>query len=413
MGETKVTEKDKKDAVQAVNEIRKLVEEHGGTVKELQGEAKTRFEKLDETLKSYDDKNEQIMKELAEEKSARIEDKEKFDNLEKVVSRQSQDPQTKESYKASPEYLALKNYIKDGKDGLSLDEKQLLATDTNGRGGYLLGGPMVVDLLRQVEELSPVRQEARVRNIGNTKAINIPVRTSIPKAKYEGERETAEKQTSTYRSETMVAHRHHVIVPVTRDLLNFADVNVENEMTIDATEGFAVSEGDLFLTGTGDKQPEGVLVNSDIAVTPSGTALTIGLTETITLFGELKVGYEPVYFWNRKTLVHLRTIRTDSGAGAGTGNYLWREGAEGQPSTLNGIPYRIFQAMPDFDTANAKAVGLGDFARGYTIFDSMMIELLRDEVTQADEAIINMHWFRYNTGQVVIPEAFKLISVTP
>ncbi len=409
MSDVKITDEENKKAAQQVDEIRKLVEEAGGSIENLKGEAKSRYEKIDADLKAYDAKVEEINKQLAEEKIAKIDLEEKVNNLEKVISRQSENSKTKEDYKLTPQYKALQTYIRKGKLELCEEEKQLLSTDDNSRGGYLVGAPMVQEILKEVAELSPIRQEARVRSIGNTKAIQIPVRTSIPLARYEGEREAADEQTQTYRSETMVAHRHHVIVPVTRDLLNFADVNMESEMQTDASEGFAVSEGILFLTGTGDKQPEGILVNPNIATTTSATSGVVTVTEAIQLFGELKVGYNPVYFFNRKTLVDFRTQRDESG-GAGTGGYLWQVGAENQPATLNGIPYRIFPAMPDI-AANAKAVGLGDLARGYTIFDSTTIEIVRDDLTKADEAIIKMHWYRYNTGQVTIPEAIKLIKV--
>jgi HK97 family phage major capsid protein len=410
MSDTKITPEETKTAVQLVEEMKKILDENGGKVDELKSDAKSRFEKLDADLEVFDKKNDELSKKFLAEQEANLALKADLDRLDKVVSRQAAQPESKDSYKQGPEFKALLSYVKGGKIEVSQEEKALLATDNNGQGGYLVGGPIILELQKQVEELSPVRQLARVRSIGGQKSINIPVRTSIPQGEYEGERETAQKKTSTYRSETMTAYRHHVITPVTRDLLNFADFNMFSEMQQDASEGFAVSEGRLFLTGTGDKQPEGILVNPDIQTITSAASLTIDVTETIQLLGNLKVGYNPFYFFNRATLVKLRTERDLSG-GAGTGQFLWPDNAEGTPTTLNGIPYRIFQDMPDCTVANAKAVGLGDLARGYTIFDSTVVEVLRDDVTEASEAIINMHWYRYNTGQVTIPEAIKLIKV--
>jgi HK97 family phage major capsid protein len=67
--------------------------------------------------------------------------------------------------------------------------------------------------------------------------------------------------------------------------------------------------------------------------------------------------------------------------------------------------------MPDIAT-DARPIMFADFRRGYEIFDRMQTAVIRDEVTRKREAIIEWTWFRWNTGQVVIPEAFKSLLIS-
>ena len=82
----------------------------------------------------------------------------------------------------------------------------------------------------------------------------------------------------------------------------------------------------------------------------------------------------------------------------------------GVQNQLAGFPYAVFEDMPDI-AGSAFAVAFGDFMRGYEIFDRTGTTLIRDNVTQKRSAIVEWCFYRYNTGQVIIPQKGALRSL--
>ena len=68
------------------------------------------------------------------------------------------------------------------------------------------------------------------------------------------------------------------------------------------------------------------------------------------------------------------------------------------------------QAMPDITTGLTPVI-FGDFFKAYTVLDSMGMEVIRDDVTLADQRSVLFNWFRFWDGITVVPEALKLIKI--
>lgn len=118
----------------------------------------------------------------------------------------------------------------------------------------------------------------------------------------------------------------------------------------------------LFTTGTGASQPQGMVTGATSGVT-TAAATAITTTELIDLEHSVDPAYrDPArckYMWNDATLAKLRKL-TD-----GAGRPLWEPSLkEGVPSTLNGYQYIVNNDMPA-STASLKAVLFGDFNEFY------------------------------------------------
>ncbi|MNQ83817.1 Phage capsid family protein [compost metagenome] len=196
-------------------------------------------------------------------------------------------------------------------------------------------------------------------------------------------------------------------VPYTYDQLIDSEFDMESEIMNDVAEAFAFTEGNKFTLGTGAKQPEGFLVNAAV-VADARTSLVSGVItgdDVLLLAGDLKVGYNPMYAMNRQTLALLRTLK-----GSTNDHYLWQVGlGPSQPNTLAGAPYILMQDMPAV-AANSLSLAYADFQRGYTIIDRTGLQVIRDDVTRKKNNIIELTFHKYNHGQVVLPEAFKLLK---
>lgn len=385
-------------------------EEVLGAVKALRDEFEKKspnFEKIETieaSLEQFEVKNQELLETIKGKEKAEEEFKERMDAIELELARAGGAGQGK-NYKDSEEYKSLQIYCSKGMEFLNQEQKATLRTDSDVQGGFLVMAEMDNAITKKIVEVSPIRTIARVRTIGS-KSLNVPIRNTIPAATYEGEAETGTDDTSTYQNETLTTFRQTVTVPITQDMLMDSAFDMESEIMSDAGESFALGEGSGFVAGTGFKQPEGFTVNAEVLADAriSAVSATIGFDDMMNLTGDLKTGYNPVYVFNRRTLAFLRTLK------GGDGHPLWMPGMNGVVmNTINGFPYLIANDMPDIASATIP-VAFGDFARGYTIVDRTGMSVVRDEFTAKKQAIIEFTLNRWNTGQVTLAEAIKLLQ---
>lgn len=353
------------------------------------------IKELEEVLKEKS-----ITKEKAEEMATRIKD------LELALAKGVAKVDDKKAYIESDEYKSLTSFAKKDIKNMTLDELKYLRTDNNASGGFLVPVALHNQIMEEIEEQDPIRPLARVFSSKN-KTLEIPIRTTLPVATYEGEAEAVSESNSGYRLEQMTAYAQSIKTRLTWDMINFAAYDIIQQASKDAAMAFAIGEGTGFLKGTGVKQPEGILTNADVLsnVATSATSGAVSLTDVIQLPGFLKSGYinNARFFMNQKTLFALRSEQD------GSGNFLWRVGGEGMPNNIAGIPYVILPGMANV-ASDSLSVGVGDFFYGYYILDAVQIAMVRDEFTEANKRMVNLIWFKWNTGQVGIPEAFKVLK---
>ena len=392
------TKPDASDVMQAVNELRAEFDKKSADLGKI--------DKIQAFLDVQEGHNQKLVLEQEANKKSKEDMKERMDALEIELSRSGGSGDTK-NYKEQDSYKALNNYCVLG-DNVGIEEKALLRTDSDVAGGYLTTTELDPEIIRKITEISGVRAVSRIRTI-TSKSREFAVRDTILTAAYEGEAESNEDSISTYSNETLTAFRQSVNIPITIDLLMDSLFDMETEIMRDAGEAFAQGEGANFVAGDGVKKPSGF--TADIRVTAaarnSETASTVTAKDMILLTGDLKVGYNPIYMLNRRTLAFLRTLT------ATNNEFLWQPGLNGPvANTLNGFDYVIANDMPDI-ADNAFPVAFGDFQRGYMIVDRTGMSVVRDEFTQKKKAIVEFTINRWNYGQVTLPEAIKLLKVIP
>jgi HK97 family phage major capsid protein len=321
-----------------------------------------------------------------------------------IAQRDPKTPSTK-AYRDDAEFKAIEAWIR-RPDAVTAEQKNLMRTDVDTSGGYMVPTELDTELRKEIVETDPVRAVSRVKTIAG-KAIEMVIRTDIPRAQFEGEAEEGPEDIGGYRLVTVTPARQTVTVPLTLDQIMNSAWNMDSEVMSDAAEGFAEGEGQGFVIGTGVKQPEGFTSNAAVIagkMTDIDTAVDATFAGAlIAMTGELKVGYQPMYALHRRTVARIRALRATGG------EFLWQPGMNGgAPATLNGYPYIVLPSMDPWDTSGGDVVVFADFRRGYLIVDRVGLSMVRDEVTQARKAIVKLTLHRWLTGLVVMPEAFKL-----
>jgi len=403
------------DQLTKVEEVKRVVGELRDSFEKFGAESadfKEKQAKIESALEAYDKNHDDVVMKLEASEKAGEEMKDRMDAMELELAKGGSGAGA--DYKQSDEYKALNAYAKGGEKALAaLDDVDIktLRTDIDTGAGYLTNPEIDDMIIKPITEISAMRSVCRVKTVGK-KVLDSTIRSGIPTATYEGEAQTGGESQSSYGRETTNAFRQTVTVPYTLDMLNDSNWDLENEIMGDVAESFAQSEGNKFLLGTGVKQPEGLLVHSTLAAGSLETAASgvLAADDMILLTGELKVGYNAMFAFNRQTLAHLRTLKDTAGA------YVWHAGSHdggmggSVPNTIAGERYLVMQDMPAIAVGNLPVV-YGDFRKAYTIIDRTGLIIIRDEVTGKKEAVIEMTFHRYNGGMVVLPEAMKTLKI--
>jgi HK97 family phage major capsid protein len=362
-----------------------------------------KIEKLESILDKQEESNQALVKSLNEAKQQAEDIEEKFNNLEAEVKRAPLGSEANDEAKA--ELKAFNQFMKKGEEA-SL-EKKYLRTDNNENGGYLAPSEYVNEIIKKITEISPVRQVARVITT-TSKDLEIPKRQTLVSGGWIGEGETSNQSNSTYGIEKIPVNKMMVYTDVTFEMLKDSAFNIDAEISSDVAEDFAKLEGAAFINGDSVKKPEGLLFKSGITEVNSGAATELTGDSLLAIQGEIKDGYDLSYMFNRRTLhSHIRTLK-----GTTNDHYLFQPALNGiAPNTVAGLPYALANDMPDV-AADTFPVLCGDYRRAYYIADSVLLETVRDGVTQATSGKVRFVFYKRVGGQVVLPEALAKIKIS-
>jgi len=290
-------------------------------------------------------------------------------------------------------------------------EYKALSISTDSAGGYLAPIEYVREIIKGVTEISAFRSLVRVRQTAQ-KSIQIPKRTGQFAAQRVSEQGTKSETTGlAYGLEELPVHELYALVDISNQMLEDSAFDMASEIAMEAAEQFEVKEGAEFVSGTGVGQAEGVLTNSNVAETNSGSAATIkdasGQADgLIGLKHGIKTAYTRNATWgmNRTTLGSVRKLKD------GQGQYIWMPGiAMGRPNTIDGDPYVELPDMPS-EGAGLYPVIYGDFRRAYVWADRISMEMLRDPYTQATAGNVRFIVRKRSGGQVVLAEAVRKLK---
>ena len=385
----------------AFHDMKTVVDAHGTD----SGMAKLHLDKIDKAFEELEGKNQALITSFESRKENEKELKGRIDDLEAQLSRPGAGKSSDD--REAKAYLdAMNKYVRMG-DTMAAqhsDEFKTLRTDSNVDGGYLVRPEFVLEILKDITEISPIRSIARVRST-TRKTVMVPTRTARVASAWNGEGLAALVSNSKYGLEEMTMGKLSVATIITEEELSDASFNMEVEIRDDVSEEFARAEGEAFVSGDAVNKPQGFLTNDQVQSFTSGTVGQIKGDDLINITGQLKTGYNPFFVLNRRTLASIRQLKD------GNGQYLWAPGiATGLPNTIIGEPYISAIDMPDITTGQSP-IAYGDFRRGYWIVDRTTMTMIRDPFTRAstDEVVLTFH--RRLTGQVVKAEAIKKITV--
>lgn len=306
------------------------------------------------------------------------------------------------------EHRAFASYLRHG-DRAPAEELRTLTVSSDPQGGYLAPAEMSTEFIRDLVEFSPIRSLATVRTT-SAPSVSYPRRTGITNAKWKGETQAQEASEPTFGQVEVPIREINTYVDISNQLLADSGGAAEAEVRLALAEDFGAKEGLAFVSGAGNLQPEGILTNADVQVTPTGNASTLGTAPAdllITHMYSLPAAYRARGTWlmNGSTLAAIRKLKDGT-----TGVYLWQPSyAAGQPETILGRPVIEVPDMDDVGTA-ATPILFGDIATAYRVVDRLALSILVNPYVQATNGITRIHATRRLGAAVVQPAAVRKIT---
>lgn len=296
------------------------------------------------------------------------------------------------------EVKAFADFIRSG----DASEVKSLGYAAPSTGGILAPDAVSTSILEKVAEFSPIRGLAQSITMSGS-LLQLP--RLVDEVTVGEVAETAPRPESepSFDQIDLKPFEMAVIVPVTRILLEDAQVDLSSYLGNHVARRFGQKEAGWFVKGNGTTQAEGILKSADVPEVEG----EIAADDLIDLFYSIKTAYSANGSWlmNRKTMAAVRKLKDTDGS------YLWeRSIAAGQPPLLLGRPVYESVDMPDV-AADATPIVFGDFATGYAIADRVGFEIIRDDITGASNGIVKLHARRRVGGRVVMGEALTKLKV--
>ena len=366
------------------------------------------------TLSAEDDKTYKDMETEVAQLTDSIHRMERREEIEAELSKPTSKPLTGKPMKADVDKAA--------KTGRASDEykKALLqAMRTNFRqinnvlqegidpqGGYLVPDEYDKRLIDILTEENVMRTlGTRITTSGEHK---INIAATKPAAAWIEEGGTLTFGDATFDQIILDAHKLHVAIKVTEELLYDNAFNLENYILTQFGKALSNAEEDAFINGTGIGQPLGILAETggaQVGVT-SASSTKVTADEIINLVYSLKRPYRKnaVFLANDVCVAELRKLKDNNG------QYLWQPSLQaGEPDRVLG--YKVYTS-PYFPvpTAGGTAVAFGDFSY-YNIGDRGTRSFAELKELFAGNGMIGFVAKERVDGKLVLPEAIKLLQM--
>jgi HK97 family phage major capsid protein len=315
---------------------------------------------------------------------------------------------------ASEHKTAFKNYLRKGiENNLVNIERKALSTVTGEDGGYLITSQMSDEIVRTINEISPIRKISSIETISSS-SLDIIEDYNDTIAHWVGETDqrliTDNPQIS---KKTIAVHELYAQPKATQKLIDDANINIENWLIEKLTNIFNAKENHSFINGDGVGKPRGILSYEagtewgEIEQIHSKVNGEITADALFNLYFALKEQYagRATFLMHRNTLQKIRLLKDKN-----TDNYLYNPGlAVGAPDSLFGIPVMQSVDMP-IANSDSLAVALGDFKAGYKIVDRKGMSVMRDQLTH--KPFVSFYTTKRVGGDVVNYEAIKLLRLS-
>jgi HK97 family phage major capsid protein len=282
----------------------------------------------------------------------------------------------------------------------------VLQEGVDASGGYLVPEEYDSRLIDKLSEENIVRKLATTITTSGEHKINIA--GTKPAAAWIDEGEALTFGDATFAQKNLDAHKLHVAVKVTEELLYDNAFNLEGYIIDQFAQALANAEEDAFLNGDGEGKPLGIFSDdggAEVGVTAASDK-SITADEVISLIYSLKRPYrkKAKFILNDQTISALRKLKDNNG------QYIWQPALQaGEPDRLLGYEVLTSQFAPTIE-AGKPAIAFGDFSY-YNIGDRGTRSFQELKELFAGNGMVGFVAKERVDGKLVLPEAVKVLKM--
>lgn len=374
-----------------------------------------------------------ILPDQQQEKIVRWNPLKDYDSSYKFSKYNERQMQTNVTGRGTSDYTkAYRSYLKTGDEsslkpfgGAAYPDQSLLQSDADDRGGYTVPSETFMEgLLKEVDDQTWIWKNSRVIVVSQSQALGIRKLTQKMSCWAKG----AELSDAFDNEDDSIRFGKKNLTPsyftgaarLSRDLIRVSVLDIEqlvySEFARDLS--YVIEQEDI--SGNGVGGPLGVLINSAEGISSArdfSTDTTSSAFKVETLIGAkytLKTQYRNRARWmfHRNRISALMKLRSDSGAGAGTGNFLWQPAVRaGEPDTICALPIDENEFFPS-GTGSGTYFGLLACWEYYIHAIGLDMEILRLVETRAAKNQVEYVGRIKIDGMPVLEEAFVRLKFT-
>lgn len=312
---------------------------------------------------------------------------------------------------------AFMQFVRRGRAGMAPEQRALVE---NTAGEILVPEDLEAEILRSLPDLTVIRALASHRPISTNRVRRRSMsEVSVGWGKLEtGGQVLTDSMPGVPTEEWTYAEDLYGLAKIGEDEFDDSDVNLEAYLTDSFGRAIGEAEDTAFVKGIGHASETPVGLFSAVGgvsslVSTAGTYGTTGANAPGVLVDDFKALVYAVPAQYRRNGTFLTASATElalSQVKDTNGQYLWQPSNQaGRPNTFLGY---ALANQEDIDAiALNKAIGLfGDFQAGYRVYDRQGMTLQRLVELYAEEGMVGFKVRARVGGDVVRPEAFKILK---
>lgn len=275
----------------------------------------------------------------------------------------------------------------------------VLQEGVDADGGYLVPEEYDRRLIDTLSEENIMRRLATIITTSGEHKINIAA--TKPAASWIEEGGALTFGDATFSQILLDAHKLHVAIKVTEELLYDNAFNLEGYILDQFGKALANAEEDAFLNGDGTGKPLGLFAATGGGTVAGTLTAAIKSDDMLDLVYALKRLYRKTasFIMNDKTLSSLRKLKDNNGA------YIW------QPSYQAGEPDRVLgYAVHTSAYAPEDAIAFGDY-KYYNIGDRGTRSFSELRELFAGNGMIGYVAKERVDGKLILPEAVQILKL--
>lgn len=321
-----------------------------------------------------------------------------------------------ENIRDTEEYRsAFAGWLARGAEALTAEEYRAMQVDSDIGGGYLVAPQqMIMDLLKEVDDIAVIRQFARIHQLASAASLGVPtLDKDADDWGWTTELRTGDETELEFGKRELRPHPLAKRTKVSNTLLRKSTFGPEALVRERLGYKLGITQEKAYMTGDGNQKPLGVFVNSKDGIT-NARDISEGNTGTSIMpdgLIEAKYALKQAYWPRARWIFHRDGIKQIRKLKDGEGQYIWQPGITGgAPDRILELPYTASEFAPNTFTTGKYVGILGDF-RYYWIVDALDMQIQRLVELYAETNQTGFIGRYEGDGMPVLEEAFVRVKL--